>query len=281
MFLRGVDGDVFLVTLGQSLVRPLRRCHGRAGEYPEVVCLFTVGIIERNSECQERQMTLTVLIGQGGLSLACLRRIFDRTNFCVIACGSSIEELSLSPLLAKQPILLVIDARHQAQGTFTQVNYLKKEYPAARIAVLIDSNCQTDIVWLFRAGAHACFQTGATSPAALLKSLELVMLGETLLPSGFLSWILRGEEPPAAPAADGKPRRLLPEEENILRYLVEGQSNRVIANRLGIALGTANVHVKAVLRKVGAQNRTQAAIWATTNVLSKFTPRHSRLRTGG
>jgi two-component system nitrate/nitrite response regulator NarL len=177
--------------------------------------------------------------------------------------------------------LLVIDARHQAQGTFTQVNYLKKEYPAARIAVLIDSDRQTDIVWLFRAGAHACFQTGATSPAALLKSLELVMLGETLLPSVFLSWILRRNEPPAAPAEDDKLPRLLPEEENILRYLVEGHSNRVIADRLGIALGTTNVRVKAVLRKVGAQNRTQAAIWATTNVLSKFTPRHSRLRTGG
>lgn len=226
-------------------------------------------------------MTLTVLIGHGGLSLACLRRIFDATNFCVIACGSSIEEVLLTPTLAKQPILLVIDAGHQAHGTLFQISYIKKEYPAARIAVLIDSHRQTDIVSLFRAGAHACFQTGATSPAALLKSLELVMLGETLLSSVFLSSVLRGEESPAAPAADDKPRRLLPEEENILRYLVEGHSNRVIADRLGIALGTANVLVKAVLRKVGAQNRTQAAIWATAKVLSKFTPRHSRLGAGG
>jgi two-component system nitrate/nitrite response regulator NarL len=109
------------------------------------------------------------------------------------------------------------------------------------------------------------------------------MLGATFLPPGFLSWLLRGDEEALAPArvashrAPQPPRdhplRLSLEEQRILRYLMEGQPNKVIADRLGIALATANVHVKAVVRKVGAQNRTQAAIWAKKHAVSHHEPR--------
>jgi two-component system, NarL family, nitrate/nitrite response regulator NarL len=51
-------------------------------------------------------------------------------------------------------------------------------------------------------------------------------------------------------------------EEQILRCLVNGQPNKVIARELGIAETTVKVHVKSVLRKAQASNRTQAAMWA-------------------
>jgi two-component system nitrate/nitrite response regulator NarL len=46
---------------------------------------------------------------------------------------------------------------------------------------------------------------------------------------------------------------------------VEGDSNKAIANRLGITEATVKVHLKSLLRKIGAANRTQAAIWALNN----------------
>jgi len=53
-------------------------------------------------------------------------------------------------------------------------------------------------------------------------------------------------------------------EEQILRCLVAGLPNKLIARELGIAETTVKVHVKSVLRKVRAANRTQAAMWAVT-----------------
>jgi two-component system nitrate/nitrite response regulator NarL len=44
--------------------------------------------------------------------------------------------------------------------------------------------------------------------------------------------------------------------------LVEGASNKVIANQLAITEATVKVHLKSILRKINASNRTQAAIWA-------------------
>src|ERR1700759_1659394 len=51
-------------------------------------------------------------------------------------------------------------------------------------------------------------------------------------------------------------------EGQILRCLVRGQSNKVIARELGIAEATVKVHVKGLLRKLRTANRTQAAVWA-------------------
>jgi two-component system, NarL family, nitrate/nitrite response regulator NarL len=62
-------------------------------------------------------------------------------------------------------------------------------------------------------------------------------------------------------------------EEQILRCLVNGQPNKVIARELGIAETTVKVHVKSVLRKAQASNRTQAAMWAVNRRFMQPGPR--------
>jgi DNA-binding CsgD family transcriptional regulator len=52
---------------------------------------------------------------------------------------------------------------------------------------------------------------------------------------------------------------------SILRCLVQGDSNKIIARKMAMAEATVKVHVKAILRKVRVHNRTQAAIWAMSN----------------
>jgi two-component system nitrate/nitrite response regulator NarL len=52
-------------------------------------------------------------------------------------------------------------------------------------------------------------------------------------------------------------------ETQILRLLTKGASNKLIARDLGLAEATVKVHIKAILRKAKAANRTQAAMWAT------------------
>jgi two-component system nitrate/nitrite response regulator NarL len=55
-------------------------------------------------------------------------------------------------------------------------------------------------------------------------------------------------------------------EAQILRLLTTGASNKLIARELGLAEATIKVHIKAILRKAKAANRTQAAIWATQHL---------------
>lgn len=67
---------------------------------------------------------------------------------------------------------------------------------------------------------------------------------------------------PAAPAEPSNASSLSERENQILRCLVKGFSNKAIARELNLADTTVKVHVKGLMRKVGAANRTQVAIWA-------------------
>jgi DNA-binding NarL/FixJ family response regulator len=59
-----------------------------------------------------------------------------------------------------------------------------------------------------------------------------------------------------------------PRQRDVLRLLAEGQSNKVIARGLGISVSTVKVHLGAVFRALGARNRVEAAVLASTSSAS-------------
>ena len=57
--------------------------------------------------------------------------------------------------------------------------------------------------------------------------------------------------------------RLTPREQQVFALLPRGLSNAEIASQLGIATGTAKIHIERILHKLGVNDRTQAAVRAT------------------
>ena len=55
---------------------------------------------------------------------------------------------------------------------------------------------------------------------------------------------------------------LTPREGDVLREMINGLTNRQIAGQLGISYETVKEHVQHILRKIGVDDRTQAAVWA-------------------
>jgi two-component system nitrate/nitrite response regulator NarL len=55
---------------------------------------------------------------------------------------------------------------------------------------------------------------------------------------------------------------LTPREIEIIRFMAEGHSNKTIAGWLSLTEPSVKVQIRKLLRKLGATNRTQAAIWA-------------------
>src|ERR1700730_14246481 len=101
---------------------------------------------------ERRKRFPTVLIGQGGLLQEGLNHIFDKTDFDVIACGSTVDDLVLSPLLKHQTLLLIVDAGDDPQTAIRQMELFKEHHPASRVAVLTQTDRMTNIVLLFQAG---------------------------------------------------------------------------------------------------------------------------------
>jgi two-component system, NarL family, nitrate/nitrite response regulator NarL len=105
------------------------------------------------------------------------------------------------------------------------------------------------------------------SAFALTQSLRLVMLGQQVFPA-----LPAGKEPNHGSRdfgqiaeRSGLTRALSGREGEILCNLLHGHSNKTIARELNISEATVKVHLKALLRKLKARNRTQAAIWAMEN----------------
>src|SRR5262249_36100145 len=158
--------------------------------------------------------------------------------------------------------------------------------PQVKPVILAAYQTPDDIIPALEAGACG-FLCPDVPPERLLRSLGFIMLGEVVVHPPFSlgqgatrrvptkgetqdndSLHTKNLEPQSSSeSASGDVARSLSRREMlILRMLIEGASNKVIARRLVITESTVKVHMKAILRKLRLHNRTQAAVWARNHV---------------
>jgi two-component system nitrate/nitrite response regulator NarL len=92
-----------------------------------------------------------------------------------------------------------------------------------------------------------------------------VMMGEKVFPTHLAALLISGRINTSAFDMPSARKGLSQREVQIVRCLLNGDSNKVVANHLNITEATVKVHLKSLLRKINATNRTQAAIWALNN----------------
>ena len=226
-----------------------------------------------------RRPFATVLVGQSALLREGLARILSSADFRVI--GSGVRVQDVIHISQDQSLLLIIDVGDEPDAAVAEIDLFKEQHPSGRVAVLADHYPLPDMVSAFAAGANLYF-ANSVSCDAFIKGLELIMLGETILPPQLFALIGGSEQerewtlpicgrapgdPPQETRTDDTPR-LSAREKSILRCMVDGDSNKVIARKIDITESTVKVHVKAILRKIRVHNRTQAAIWAMSNGVS-------------
>jgi len=222
-----------------------------------------------------RQSFATVLVGTNELLREGLIRILDAEKFRILSSAACVHDILQKPLPQHRSILLIVDVDGTgADAGFGQIADFKAMYPTSHVVALADHCRSSDIVSAFRAGADA-YLTKTAARETFVKAIELVMLGQTVLPadtSAFIQdiWPIAKYDAVNGPAdaavkIEDEERELSAlsnREKCILRFLIEGESNKIIARKIDIAEATVKVHVKAILRKIRVRNRTQAAVWA-------------------
>jgi DNA-binding NarL/FixJ family response regulator len=229
---------------------------------------------------RQRQSFTIILVGKSILLREGLARILRAANFRILASVSCADDLLPSKVQLHQPLFLVVHTGDDFDTAVEQIELFRGQHPGGRIAIVADHYRLCELVSAFRAGANGYF-VDVMACDVFIKSIELVMMGETIFPPAFLSFVFDPKDDPrgeAAPCDENNQEilirnenRLAPQlstrEKSILRCLIEGDSNKCIARKMDIAEATVKVHVKAILRKIRVQNRTQAAIWGMNNAL--------------
>jgi two-component system nitrate/nitrite response regulator NarL len=212
--------------------------------------------------------------------------LLSASEYKPIRCAINVNELVQVPLTDSKRALFVISGELQQNGAsapLEEVRLLRERFPDARL-VIVSSACRVDDIFAaLGAGANGYILNTMTSDI-LTKSFDLIMSGATVLPYEFTrelrDW--KNTKSPLgnwpAMSADGRDicdshlsannrtRELSGRETAIMSRLIRGDSNKIIAHSTSLAEPTVKTHVKAILRKIGAKNRTQAALWAVTNL---------------
>jgi DNA-binding NarL/FixJ family response regulator len=213
---------------------------------------------------KERSFNAVIVSANAVLSEG-LASILTKVDCNVVSSRSFPDDSILSVLPTDSAVLVIVDANDDFDAAINQIEPFKLRYPNGRVTVLVGHHQVQlrQMLAAFRRGASA-YLTNLMAPEALIKSLELVMLGEAILPMTMLTEVLNHQHGHLDRRGNHLPH-LSAREMDIVRCLVQGNSNKVIARKMKIADATVKVHVKAILRKTRVANRTQIAIWAMRN----------------
>jgi two-component system, NarL family, nitrate/nitrite response regulator NarL len=229
----------------------------------------------------DKEMTMgisysTLIVENDNLAREGLRLLLERTQFAPTTCSLGTDQSFSNYMPKEAPSILIIFGRERID-LLSLVAKFRERFAATRIVVLAHEGSIEVLATAMEAGANAILLT-SISAEGLIKSLQAVVednifvMDSRIWPMGAMSLVETAStlcdedrESGRLPAMRGLSVR----EIEILRRIVEGDSNKHIARRLDIAEATVKAHVKTVMRKISVSNRTQAAIWAMNHGLAQ------------
>lgn len=189
-----------------------------------------------------------------------------------LTAAGSARELETEAQGAGHPADLVIvsigGARLDDPGVADDLAWLAAHWPDVPVVVLADRDDAASVRAAFEAGVRGYLPT-STDPAVARSALALVLAGGAYAPPSALLGVGKTEDAPrpaSAPTRAGMGKRcealgwLTPRQREVLELLGQGRPNKVIAQRLAMCESTVKVHVRQIMRKLGASNRTEVAL---------------------
>ncbi len=163
--------------------------------------------------------------------------------------------------------LILLDLMMPGLNGIADLKKFIETLPEVPVVIVSGSRQRATIRAAIEAGARG-YVLKSSNGEILRHVLPLVLSGELYIPAqAVASEETSGEFEGASPLDEGGDfnpdfKSLTPRETQVLKLLTLGYSNKEIARSLGMLEGTVKVHVKSIMKKLGVNNRTQAAIAA-------------------
>jgi len=193
------------------------------------------------------------VVRQGFVSL-----ISTVSDMEIVAEGSNGRE-AVELFRQHQPDITLIDLRMPVMSGVEAIAEIRREFPGARIIVLTTYDGDEDIYRSVQAGAQGYLLKDMFFEE-LESAIRKVHGGARLIPGSVAERL----------AARMSSSELTSRELEVLKQIVDGKSNKEIANVLSISEATVKSHINNILSKLGVSDRTQAATRALQRGIVHF-----------
>ena len=205
-------------------------------------------------------MTIRVLlVDDEELVRSGLRAVLDARDDIEVV-GEAADGAVVVPLVARlRPDVVVMDIRMPLVDGIQATRDLRRRLAEPPRVLVVTTFGEDENVYAALAAGADGFLPKRARPADIVDAVRVVAGGESLLfPVAIRA--LAAQQAPAVPTRPAP--ELTPREREVLLLVARGLSNTEIAGELFLGLQTVKTHVSALLRKLGARDRTQAVIAA-------------------
>ena len=193
--------------------------------------------------------------------------------------GDAAQAMRLAPAL--RPDVILLDNHLPGVTGVDAIRGLREVSPSSRVLMLTVSEDAQDLSMALRNGAQG-YLLKTIDGDLLAQAIRRAAAGEPVVSPELMGKLVAAFQSQGAPEVDalesplpgkaqsetapgaaGSSTPLSPREEDVLREITRGASNKEIARTLDIAETTVKIHVQHILRKLGLSSRVQAAVYAS------------------
>ncbi len=184
-------------------------------------------------------------------------------NLQVIAEASNGEE-AIQKALQSQPDLIMLDLNMKGLNGVETLKSFKQADIGSKVIMFTVSDAEADVLQALRAGVDG-YILKDSEPEELIEHINKAVQGELVISAPLTQILAKAFRPKVE--KESILDTLTNREQQILRYISQGDSNKIIARKLDIAESTVKVHVKNLLKKINMRSRIEAALFVVENKL--------------
>jgi DNA-binding NarL/FixJ family response regulator len=204
--------------------------------------------------------TKVLIVEDHALTRTGLRTALDLNASLEVVGEASDGEAGLAAAQRLHPDVAVVDIGLPGIDGIELTRRIRHELPKTKVLILTMHDMDEEVLGALAAGADAyCLKSA--DPERIVDAVKTAAAGGAYFDPGIAHVVLRAfNRPEVAESASGSP--LSTRETQILSLIAGGTSNAEIATQLSIGLGTVKGHIRDILAKLSAADRTHAAVIA-------------------
>jgi DNA-binding NarL/FixJ family response regulator len=182
-----------------------------------------------------------------------LRAMIDQQPDLQVVAEAETGTQAIAKFVELRPDVAVVDLVLPEKDGAEVCEAIRRGLPRARVLIVSSSSASEHVHRALKAGAQG-YLLKDSSPAALLSAIRDVLAGLRVVPPGVAQSL----------AERAYQSDLSPREFDVIQLVVDGLSNKQIAERLDLTEATVKTHLTHIFEKLGVEDRTQAAMAAVT-----------------